>query len=113
MDAQQYMDDNNKKASEDAHFVVPDDLPEDISQGVRQKEDGEIRRIVIDREACIGAASCVVVAEQMYQMDEENLAYIVDPESHDQDTILLSAQACPVLAVHLYNQKGKKIFPVS
>lgn len=110
MDAQQYMDENNKKA-EESSLGVPDDLPEEISQGVRTTDDGEIRRIVIDREACIGAGSCVVVAEQLYQLDEENLAYIVDPESHDQDTILLSAQACPVLAVHLYNKEGKKIFP--
>jgi len=110
MNTQEIMEMNNKKA-EESDFVVPDDLPEDISQGVRETDDGEIRRVVIDREACIGAASCVVVAEQLYQMDDGNLAYIVDPESHDQDTILLSAQACPVLAIHLYTKEGKKIFP--
>ncbi|MBP9760877.1 MAG: ferredoxin [Candidatus Magasanikbacteria bacterium] len=108
--AQEYLDENNKKADEETSLVTPDDLPDSISQGVR-KDDGEIRRIVIDRQACIGAGSCVVVAEQTYQLDEENLAYIVDPDAHDQDTIMLSAQACPVLAIHLYNKDGKKIFP--
>jgi hypothetical protein len=44
-------------------------------------------------------------------MDEENLAYIVDPDSADDDTLLMSAQSCPVLAILLYDEHGKQIFP--
>ncbi len=88
---------------------MPADLAEDNSQGIRK--EGKIRRIVVDRAACIGAQSCVVVAPGVFQMDEQNLAYVVDPDSHDEDTVLLSAQACPVLAIHLYDEDGNKIFP--
>lgn len=84
---------------------------ENISEATRK--DGKIRRIVIDRSACIGARSCVVVAPNTFQMDDGNLAYMVDPDGHDEDTILLAAQACPVLAIHLYDEEGKKIFPES
>ncbi len=88
---------------------VPEDLPENNSQAVRKI--GKIRRIVIDRAACIGARSCVVVAPNAFQMDDQNLAYMVDPDGHDEETIKLAAQSCPVLAILLYDENGKKIFP--
>ena len=111
MDAKQIMDENNKKAEAATDVVVPEDLPEDISQGIRTKDDGDITRVVVDRQACIGARSCVVVTENLFQMDDEDLAYVVDPDSHDQETIKLSAESCPVLAIHLYNKQGGKLFP--
>ncbi len=91
---------------------VPENLPEVLSQGVT-KSGKKIRRIVIDRQACIGAQSCVVVAPGIFQMDEQNLAYVVDPDAHDEDTLIMAAQSCPVLAIHLFDQEGKKIFPES
>lgn len=89
--------------------VVPADLAENNSQGIRK--EGKIRRVVIDRAGCIGARSCVVVAPKIFQMDDQNLAYMVDPDGHDEETLLLSAQSCPVLAIHLYDKDGKKLFP--
>ncbi|OGH77328.1 MAG: hypothetical protein A3C10_04265 [Candidatus Magasanikbacteria bacterium RIFCSPHIGHO2_02_FULL_48_18] len=71
-----------------------------------------MRRIVVDRQGCIGARSCVVVAEKVFQMDDKNLAYVLDDvESTDEETIHLAAEACPVLAIHLYDKDGNKIFP--
>ncbi|OGH64534.1 MAG: hypothetical protein A2821_04730 [Candidatus Magasanikbacteria bacterium RIFCSPHIGHO2_01_FULL_41_23] len=70
-----------------------------------------MRRIVIDRQACIGARSCVVVAPTVFQMDDGNLAFVTDPDSTDEDTILMAAQSCPVLAIKLYDENGKQIFP--
>ncbi len=112
LDAEKIMKDNNDKAAADASVAVPADLPENMSQGTR-KAGGKIRRIVIDRAMCIGAQSCVVVADKLFQMDDQNLAYIVDPDAHNEDEVLLAAQACPVLAILLYDENGKKIFPES
>ena len=75
------------------------------------RKTGKIRRIVVDRSACIGARSCVLVGAKTFAMDDENLAYIVDPDADDDDTVMLAAQSCPVLAIHLYDEDGKKIFP--
>lgn len=77
------------------------------------KPTGEIRKIVVDRAACIGARSCVLVAGNTFAMDDDNLAYVrkETAEFEDDETIKLAAQSCPVLAIHLYNQVGKKIFP--
>lgn len=88
---------------------IPTDLPQNISEKIRA--GGKIRRIVVDRIKCIGANSCVAVAPGVFQLDEENLAYVVDPDSTDEDTIMLAAQSCPVLAVLLYDENGNKIFP--
>ena len=89
--------------------AVSTDLPEKNSQGIRKS--GPFRRIVIDRVKCIGARSCVAVAPGVFEMDGENLAYVGDPENADEDTIMLAAQSCPVLAILLYDENGKRIFP--
>ncbi|MBD3311752.1 MAG: hypothetical protein GF349_04670 [Candidatus Magasanikbacteria bacterium] len=75
------------------------------------KESGKIRLIKINRQKCIGAQSCVVVAPKTFQVDEENLAYVVDPNAHSDEDIILAAQSCPVLAIELYNKEGGRIFP--
>lgn len=89
---------------------TPENLPEIRSEGIRKT--GKIRRIVIDRQACIGARSCVVVAEKVFQMDDQNLAYITDDvDSTEEDMIRLAAESCPVLAIYLYDKDGNKLFP--
>lgn len=88
---------------------TPPDLPEHISQRIRKH--GTIRRIVVDRAACIGARSCVLVAEKTFEMDDENLAIVKNAELDDEETIKLAAKSCPVLAILLYDKDGNKIFP--
>lgn len=68
-------------------------------------------KIEVDRELCIGAAPCVAVAGGVFQLDDEGKAYVVDPKGADDDTILLAAQACPVLAIKLFDDNGVQIFP--
>lgn len=71
----------------------------------------KISKIVVDRDLCIGAAPCVTIAPGVFQLDEENKAYVVDPKSADDETILLAAQSCPVQAIILYDEEGKRIYP--
>ena len=77
----------------------------------KKRKHGKIRKIVVDREKCIGARSCVLVAPGVFQMDDEGKAYIVDPESADEDTLMMAAQSCPVLAIKLYDEEDNLIFP--
>ena len=91
---------------------ITDELgTEHVSIGTRTT--GKIRKIVVDRDACIGAQSCVVVTPNLFQMDDENLAYVVDGDLNqlDEEMIKMSAESCPVLAIHLYDDDGNKIFP--
>ena len=75
----------------------------------KEKKTGKIRKIKIDREKCIGARSCMFLAPGVFQLDDENLAYIVDPESEKDDNILLAAKSCPTLAIEIFDEEGKKL----
>ncbi len=67
---------------------------------------------MIDRKACIGAATCIVVAPQGFELDNENIA-ITKPgaEGLDDDTLLMAAQSCPTSAIILFDENGEQIFP--
>lgn len=84
----------------------------DLETGVRS-EDKEYRKVVIDRDACIGAASCIAVAPGTFQLDDENLAFLVDPDAHDDETLLLAAQSCPTNAIIVYDAQGNQIWPLT
>lgn len=74
------------------------------------KKKIKIGRIEIDRDLCIGAASCVAVSPEVFDLDEENKAVLVNPRGADDETILLAAWSCPTRAIKLYDKKGKPIF---
>jgi len=71
----------------------------------------KIAKIYVDRELCIGAGSCVAIAPGVFQLDEENKAYVVNSEGADDETIFLAAQSCPTRAISLYDKDGNKIYP--
>jgi ferredoxin len=69
-------------------------------------------KIVVDRDLCIGAAPCVAIAGSVFQLDDEGKAIIIDPNGADDETICMAAEACPVRAIILANEKtGKQIYP--
>lgn len=74
-------------------------------------KQGKIAKIVVDRDTCIGAAPCIAIAPGVFQLDEENKAYVVDMTAADDDTILLAAQSCPVQAIKLYDEEGSQVYP--
>lgn len=68
--------------------------------------------VVVDRNLCIGAASCVAVAPKTFALDNEAKAIILDTALADSDeTILDSAKACPVAAIIIHDGSGKQVFP--
>lgn len=75
------------------------------------KKPLKISKIVVDRDLCIGAATCVAIAPGTFQMDEENKAYLVDLQGNDAETILMAAESCPTKAIFLYDEEGVQIYP--
>jgi ferredoxin len=68
--------------------------------------------ITVDRDLCIGAASCIAVAPKTYVLDNEAKAIILDTAIEDSyEAIVDSAKACPVAAVILHDESGKQIYP--
>ena len=78
---------------------------------LRNRADSKIGKIVIDRDLCIGAASCIAVSAATYELDNENKVVVIGPDAIDDETLLLSAQSCPTKAILLFNKEGKQIFP--
>lgn len=71
----------------------------------------KIGKIVVDRNLCIGAASCIAVAPGVFELDVENKAVVHNEKGADDETILLSAQSCPTRAIILFDEEGKQIYP--
>ncbi|OGG08644.1 hypothetical protein A2154_05060 [Candidatus Gottesmanbacteria bacterium RBG_16_43_7] len=67
----------------------------------------------IDRDLCIGAATCVAIAPKAWALDDEAKAIILDTAAGETDEVLIeSAKGCPVAAIFITNnQTGKQIFP--
>ncbi|MBI4128622.1 MAG: ferredoxin [Parcubacteria group bacterium] len=91
--------------------------------------DGErkIKKIVVDRNLCIGAASCLIAARGVFELDAENKAIIkqkggsknsgpaekenLEDASVTDGDIILAAQSCPTKAILLYDEEGNLINP--
>lgn len=71
-----------------------------------------IAKVEVDRELCIGAASCVAIAPEAFQLDGENKAVPQPAWRKLSDAQLLdAAKSCPVLAIYLTDKNGKRIYP--
>lgn len=68
-------------------------------------------RIEVKRDICIGAATCTAIAPDVFALDEELKAIVTNPQGADQDTILEAARSCPTLAIYIYDDADKQIFP--
>lgn len=77
-------------------------------------DNREITKIEVDRELCIGAASCIAVAPEAFELDGENKAVVKAAWANLTDEQLLqAAKSCPVAAIILYGQDGQKVYPKS
>ena len=66
----------------------------------------------VDRDLCIGAATCIAVAPKTFILDSEAKAIVLESAQTElQETIIESAKACPVAAIIITDETGKKVFP--
>jgi len=68
-------------------------------------------KIRVDRNLCIGAGSCSVIAPETFELDSELKAVVKNPNGNDKDTIIDAAKSCPVLAIILEEDDGTQIYP--
>lgn len=87
------------------------DQNQNVSNPSGPKKVGKLT-VTVDRNLCIGAASCVAVAPKTFALDIEAKAIILDTaEKETEETIIDAAKACPVAAVIIHDETGKQIFP--
>lgn len=74
----------------------------------------KIRKLTmrIERNLCIGAATCVALAPKAWVLDDEAKAIILDTcEEETDESLLEAARSCPVLAIFITDENGKQVFP--
>ena len=62
--------------------------------------------ITVDRSLCIGSGDCVDSAPNVFQLDEEDKAVVVDPDGASTDDIIAAAGNCPVSAIFVVGEEG-------
>lgn len=68
-------------------------------------------KIKLIRDKCISAGTCVAIAANTFELDEEGKVVLKDPKGDDEQTIIDAAKSCPTQAIEIYDDEGKQIFP--
>lgn len=64
--------------------------------------------IRIDRDACMGSGNCSFWAPGVFDLDDDGIAVVIDPEAQPEDKTILAAQGCPTQAIAVFRD-GEKI----
>ena len=54
---------------------------------------------VVDADLCTGCSLCVDIAPGTFEMNDDGISVIIDPEGDEQDTIQEAIDTCPVEAI--------------
>ncbi len=69
-------------------------------------------KIEVDPELCIGDQACCADAPDTFEMSDDDIAVVKDPEGNAPDEILNAAQNCPTDAIILHDEEsGEKVWP--
>ena len=70
----------------------------DLSQN---QEVSSVPTPVVDAELCTGCELCVDIAPNTFQMSDEDISVVVDPEGDSAEDIQEALESCPVEAISL------------
>ena len=55
--------------------------------------------ITINREICMGSGNCAFWAPGAFDLDDDGIAIVVDPQGATRDKVIGAAQGCPTQAI--------------
>jgi len=74
--------------------------------------DGNKHTVTVDRDLCIGAATCVAVAPKLFTLDGEAKAIILDSAAEEtEQAVMDSARSCPVAAIIVQDEGSNQVYP--
>lgn len=69
-------------------------------------------RVRVDRDLCIGAATCIALAAKTFTLDDDAKAVILESINEETDEAILdAARGCPVAAIIIEDENGNRIYP--
>ena len=57
--------------------------------------------VEIDRDACMGSGNCVYEAPGVFDLDDDGVAFVVDPTGSSEDKVIAAERKCPTRAITL------------
>ncbi|MCA9369930.1 MAG: ferredoxin [Pseudomonadales bacterium] len=89
--------------------ILETDIQDDV---VTQTQQVGRYKVEVIRDKCISAASCVAIAPNVFELDEEEIAVVISQDGDDDDTKLLAAQSCPTAAIVVTDTTtGEQVWP--
>ncbi len=58
-----------------------------------------MKKLVIDKEKCIGCGTCVAMASKTFKLGDDGKSEVLEPVGDDEKTIQEAIGACPVTAI--------------
>lgn len=68
-------------------------------------------RIHVDRDLCVGFGDCIDVAPEAFNLDDDGIAELVNPEAVERERLLRACAACPVDAITVKGSDGDELLP--
>ena len=67
--------------------------------------------VEVDRALCFGFGDCVDTLPDVFALDDEQKAYVIDPDAASVDDIAEAAQNCPVDAIVVTDEQSEQLYP--
>lgn len=98
-------------AQQPAPAAPPQPAPAADAGGDKEVQIGKYKVKVI-RKDCIGAATCVAVSPNVFELDGQNIAVIKQGANDTPENILAAAQGCPTKAIVVVDtETGQQVWP--
>ncbi len=55
--------------------------------------------VELDRDVCMGSGNCMAEAPDAFDLDDDGIAFVIDPAAVSEDTIVTIARKCPSQAI--------------
>jgi ferredoxin len=65
--------------------------------------------IRIDRDSCMGSGNCAFWAPGVFDLDDDGIAVVLDPNAASDEKIVLAAQGCPTQAIAVFDGDNKLV----
>jgi len=69
-------------------------------------------KVKIISDKCISAATCIIYAQNTFDLDDDGIAYVKETTWDDASTIVQAAQSCPTTAILVEDMDGNQLWPV-
>jgi ferredoxin len=62
--------------------------------------------VEIDREVCMGSGNCIYEAPGVFDLDDDGVAFVVNPVGSPEDKVIAAERKCPTHAITVRRDDG-------